>query len=81
MTTNFSNARLVLPHGVETGALSMTEGCFVALDRDSGAETEIDCDGDFLLPGLIDLHTDNLEHHFSPRPGVRWPATLTGTPG
>jgi alpha-D-ribose 1-methylphosphonate 5-triphosphate diphosphatase len=29
-----------------------------------------------LLPGLIDLHTDNLEHHFNPRPGVRWPSTL-----
>lgn len=77
MKTNFSNARLVLPHGVETGALSIANGCFVALDRDSGADTEIDCAGDYLLPGLIDLHTDNLEHHFSPRPGVRWPATLT----
>jgi alpha-D-ribose 1-methylphosphonate 5-triphosphate diphosphatase len=26
-----------------------------------------------LLPGLIELHTDNLEKHVSPRPGVRWP--------
>jgi len=76
MKTNLSNARLVLPHGVETGALSMTEGCFVALDRDTGADAEIDCEGDYLLPGLIDLHTDNLEHHFNPRPGVRWPSTL-----
>jgi alpha-D-ribose 1-methylphosphonate 5-triphosphate diphosphatase len=76
MKTNFSNARLVLPHGVETGALSMAEGRFVALDRNAGADLEIDCEGDYLLPGLIDLHTDNLEHHFSPRPGVRWPSTL-----
>ena len=76
MKTNLSNARLVLPHGVETGALSIAGGCFVALDRDTGADAEIDCEGDFLLPGLIDLHTDNLEHHFNPRPGVRWPSTL-----
>ena len=26
------------------------------------------------MPGLIELHTDNLEKHFSPRPGVKWPA-------
>jgi len=76
MKTNFSNAQLVLPHGVESGALSIAEGCFVALDRDTGADTEIDCEGDYLLPGLIDIHTDNLEHHFNPRPGVRWPSTL-----
>ena len=35
-----------------------------------GAE---DCGGDFLAPGLIELHTDNLERHLEPRPGVRWP--------
>ena len=26
-----------------------------------------------VLPGLIELHTDNLERHLKPRPGVRWP--------
>lgn len=76
MKTNLFNARLVLPHGVEDGALSIAGGCFVALERDTGADAEIDCEGDYLLPGLIDLHTDNLEHHFNPRPGVRWPSTL-----
>ena len=33
-----------------------------------------DWGGDYLLPGLIELHTDNLEKHLEPRPGVRWPA-------
>jgi len=33
----------------------------------------IDFAGDYLLPGLVELHTDNLEKHVSPRPGVRWP--------
>ena len=33
----------------------------------------IDLEGDILVPGLIELHTDNLEKHFSPRPGVKWP--------
>ena len=30
-------------------------------------------DGDYLVPGLIELHTDNLEKHLMPRPKVRWP--------
>ena len=33
-----------------------------------------DWGGDYLLPGLVELHTDNLEKHLEPRPGVRWPA-------
>ena len=34
----------------------------------------MDLGGDWLLPGLVELHTDNLERLFSPRAGVRWPA-------
>ena len=34
----------------------------------------VDLEGDIAGPGLIELHTDNLEKHFSPRPGVKWPA-------
>jgi alpha-D-ribose 1-methylphosphonate 5-triphosphate diphosphatase len=30
-------------------------------------------DGDYLLPGLVELHTDNLEKHLMPRPKVNWP--------
>ncbi len=32
-----------------------------------------DCAGDFVLPGLVELHTDNLERHIQPRPKVAWP--------
>ncbi|MDP3525964.1 MAG: alpha-D-ribose 1-methylphosphonate 5-triphosphate diphosphatase, partial [Hoeflea sp.] len=34
----------------------------------------VDMDGDYILPGLVELHTDHLESHYSPRPGVRWNA-------
>ena len=30
--------------------------------------------GDLVLPGLVELHTDHLESHFVPRPGVLWNA-------
>ena len=39
----------------------------------SGASGAIDLEGDFVLPGLIDLHTDAMQGHHVPRPGVRWP--------
>jgi alpha-D-ribose 1-methylphosphonate 5-triphosphate diphosphatase len=33
----------------------------------------IDLEGDYLLPGLVELHTDMLEKHAVPRPRVQWP--------
>ena len=42
--------------------------------RSHAPRARIDLDGDYLVPGLVELHTDNLEKHFAPRPGVNWPA-------
>ena len=70
-----TNARLVLPDGVRTGSLAMRGGRIADLAegpaRGPGAE---DLDGDFLLPGIVDLHTDNLERQVLPRPNARWPS-------
>ncbi|MDB5538400.1 MAG: alpha-D-ribose 1-methylphosphonate 5-triphosphate diphosphatase, partial [Devosia sp.] len=33
-----------------------------------------DVDGDFVIPGLVELHTDHFENHYRPRPGVTWNA-------
>ena len=33
----------------------------------------IDFMGDYLVPGIVDLHTDNLERNVAPRTAVRWP--------
>ena len=38
----------------------------------SRARGAVDLAGDWLLPGLVELHTDNLERLFTPRVGVRW---------
>ena len=49
-------------------------GTILEIDgRPSRASGALDLGGDFLLPGLVELHTDNLERQLSPRPGVRWP--------
>ena len=36
----------------------------------------INCAGDYVAPGLIELHTDNLERHIQPRPKVTWARTV-----
>ncbi|KZD08979.1 alpha-D-ribose 1-methylphosphonate 5-triphosphate diphosphatase [Oceanibaculum pacificum] len=70
-----TNARIVLADSVlEGGTVRVSDGGIleIAEGRSNAAEA-IDLEGDYLLPGLIELHTDNLEKHLAPRPGVRWP--------
>ncbi len=69
------NARLVLPGEVVVGSIVIEDGLILAIDQGRGAPRgAVDCAGDLLVPGLIELHTDNLERHLEPRPDVRWPA-------
>ena len=73
--TILSNARLILKNEIFFGAIVIKDG-FIR-DISSGSfqsSTSIDCDGSLIAPGLIELHTDNLERHLQPRPGVSWPA-------
>lgn len=70
----FTNARIVLPDDVVKGTLVTRDGDILeVLDGETGSAAE-DLEGDFLLPGLVELHTDHLENHYHPRPGVAWPA-------
>ncbi|MAW85070.1 MAG: phosphonate metabolism protein PhnM [Phyllobacteriaceae bacterium] len=69
----FTNARLVLEDEVIDGTIVIRDGRIACIDNGRSAGGE-DLGGDYLLPGLIELHTDHLEAHYSPRPGVRWNA-------
>lgn len=71
MTTTLSNARIVTPEGVVQGSMSMGAGHINSIDSGS-ASIGTDCEGDWLIPGIIDIHTDNLERHFFPRPNIDW---------
>ncbi len=70
-----TNARMVLPDRELQGTLSIKCGVIDDIgSTPSNASGALDCEGDYLVPGLIDLHTDNLEHHTMPRKGVHWPS-------
>lgn len=67
------NARIVTRDEVFTGMIRVEHGVIRGVERGTTAALEAeDWDGDYLLPGLIELHTDNLEKHLAPRPGVQW---------
>ena len=72
--TILANATLVLPHETLRGQVRLVDGKIAdiatGLEIPAGA---VDCGGDLVLPGLIELHTDNLERHIEPRPKVNWP--------
>jgi len=73
-----TNARIVGRDAeIPAGSLQVRDGVITDIAEGglpvAGA---VDFGGDYLLPGLVELHTDNLEKHFAPRPGVRWPGKL-----
>ena len=75
MTLTFTNAKLVLPTGIVHGALHCQGGRIADVQVGGSTVTSvIDVDGDYLLPGAVDLHTDNLERQVEPRTGTRWPS-------
>lgn len=68
----FTDAHLVLADRVVRGWLSVEDGRIAAIGEGSSSRPGFACGGDYLIPGLIELHTDHLEAHYMPRPHVRW---------
>jgi len=69
----FTNARLVLADEVVRGSVQCQSGLITAMDLgDSMVAGAIDLQGDYLIPGMVEVHTDNFERHLMPRPKVRW---------
>lgn len=54
-----------------SGSVHVVDGLITSVES-GGASAGEDLQGDYLIPGLVELHTDHLESHYSPRPGVRW---------
>lgn len=75
--TILTNARLILENEVVEGTIVFGPEGIKAVDQGRsqlpGAE---DAGGDYVAPGLVEMHTDNMEKHFMPRPKVFWPNGL-----
>jgi alpha-D-ribose 1-methylphosphonate 5-triphosphate diphosphatase len=77
METILTNGRLILENEVVDGTVVIDRTGVKAVDPGrSSLPAAIDAEGDFITPGLIEMHTDNLEKHYIPRPGVIWPNAL-----
>jgi alpha-D-ribose 1-methylphosphonate 5-triphosphate diphosphatase len=69
----FSNARIVKPEEVFFGSLNVRQGHISDMSTSASSCTSaLDLEGDFLMPGLVEIHTDNFERHLMPRPKVHW---------
>lgn len=74
MTTEriLKNARIVLKDEIVEGSVLIRDGKIAAIDSGCAPTQGENMEGDLLMPGLVELHTDHIEKHMRPRPGVMW---------
>jgi alpha-D-ribose 1-methylphosphonate 5-triphosphate diphosphatase len=71
--TIIGNARIVLADRViEHGWVAFADGKVAEIGEGNAPAGSEDAEGDLIMPGLIELHTDHLEAHYVPRPKVYW---------
>lgn len=71
----YTNYRLQLPDQEVVGTIVVREGIIADIQPGITPQGQ-DGDGQYLMPGLVELHTDNFEQRLSPRPKVRWPMAM-----
>ncbi|WP_299481242.1 alpha-D-ribose 1-methylphosphonate 5-triphosphate diphosphatase [uncultured Roseibium sp.] len=70
--TVLKNAKLVMANEVVLGHLAFSKGRIVSVDAGVAPHSGEDLEEDYLVPGLVDIHTDHFEKHVFPRAHVRW---------
>ncbi|MFZ3007426.1 MAG: alpha-D-ribose 1-methylphosphonate 5-triphosphate diphosphatase [Phenylobacterium sp.] len=75
MEQRIFSQNIVTPHGLVRGEVVVRGEVMLAVEpRDGPSAGAQDWGVDWLIPGLVDIHTDNLEKHYQPRPGALWDA-------
>lgn len=75
--TILTNATLVLETETLNGTIVFDESGIRSIDSGrTSLPSALDVEGDYVAPGIVEMHTDNMEKHFVPRPGVFWPNGL-----
>lgn len=70
-----TNAVMILRDQIVEGTIVIEKDTVTAIQSGgTGLRGAIDMEGDMLMPGVVDLHTDNLERQVQPRSNARWPS-------
>jgi alpha-D-ribose 1-methylphosphonate 5-triphosphate diphosphatase len=70
-----TNARIVMRDAMVEGTVVVSGGKIREIQEgQTKVPGAVNFEKDLLLPGLIEVHTDNLEKHLIPRPGILWPS-------
>ncbi|WP_431284428.1 alpha-D-ribose 1-methylphosphonate 5-triphosphate diphosphatase [Humitalea sp. 24SJ18S-53] len=73
--TILTDALLVLPGEVVRGTIVLRDWMIAEIQPGVSALSSAErLDGDHIIPGIVDIHTDNLERQVQPRAGARWPS-------
>ena len=73
------NASVVTPSGVlEHASVKVVDGTIAAVSTDhlNGSARRLDAEGMYVLPGLIDLHSDAIEKEIQPRTSAIFPFNM-----
>lgn len=72
-----TNAKIILTNEIIEGSVFIKDGLIADIQPEtksfSVTSSTLDAQGQYLLPGLVETHTDNMDKFFSPRPKVKWP--------
>lgn len=69
----FKNARIILKDEIVLGSVVVSKGIIESIDAGLiSSKSGVDFEGDYLMPGMVEMHTDNFERHLMPRPKVSW---------
>ena len=72
-TIVLANARVIGENSGFVGSIEFNQSGIQRIDEGKSIPSgAVDCHGDYVCAGLIELHTDNIERHLQPRPGVFW---------
>lgn len=73
--TILTNARIVVDDEVVFGTIVLNGIAIEDIQPGrSNVPGAVDLDGDVVMPGIVDIHTDNLERQVQPRSNARWPS-------
>jgi alpha-D-ribose 1-methylphosphonate 5-triphosphate diphosphatase len=68
-----TNARIITPAENFEGSLIVENGIITDIQKQKKYQEGIDLKGQWLIPGIIDIHSDYLEKEIHPRPSATFP--------